>query len=635
MEYKMKCNVCGKIFCYTDKDLKENASNAGMAALEAIGGLASTLGGGTIFHTQYLTDQSNRHTDKVIDYSQCPYCHSRNLSPYTGNDKKPLNASGNLPDKSQILINATAPTESLIKRAFLFLEDGDWDSAAAYCDSCLDKDPELAKAYLGKLMAELHVHSVEELGQHGAALSRSKYYGKILRFGSEELTAQLSQISEKAKEKIKQLAEIRKRLNDPDCSVMVALNNERLMANCADGSVHICGKPLQLFPQSQWRDLRQIGLGYKDAVGLRFDGSVIACGETRSIENSVSTWEDIKSISISSYSLLGLRNDGTVQACGDDRQCAVSDWKGILQIETDSEDTFGLCDDGTVKWCGNHPNLWSCIPDVRNAKRIKCKDGRLKIIKQDGKVEWVSNGIESGTSVWANVTDVSTSIDMITGLKRDGTVVAKITNLYGESDGSAELIDWNNIVALESGDLYTVGLKEDGTVVARCSCGIHDLGATNVTDWTNIVAIKADISITLGICADGTIVYCGETPDEGFDVSNIRLFNDISDLDKNIERNRERRRVAEQAAAAKRAEEQRKAEERRKARISELEAQREKIIKELENTKGLFAFTKKKKMQTQISNIDAELNNQKNNNSIFWEVIMHEILWNGLRRDCW
>ena len=201
---------------------------------------------------------------------------------------------------------------------------------------------------------------------------------------------------------------------------------------------------------------------------------------------------------------------------------------------------------------------------------------------------------------------------MITGLKRDGTVVAKITNLYGESEGSAELIDWNNIVALESGDLYTVGLKEDGTVVARCSCGIHDLGATNVTDWTNIVAIKADISITLGICADGTIVYCGETPDEGFDVSNIRLFNDISDLDKNIERNRERRRVAEQAAAAKRAEEQRKAEERRKARISELEAQREKIIKELENTKGLFAFTKKQKMQTQISNIDAELNNPKN-----------------------
>lgn len=612
MEYRMKCNVCGKIFCYTDKDLKENASNAGMAALEAIGGLASTLGGGTIFHTQYLTDQSNRYTDKVIDYSQCPYCHSRNLSPYTGNDKKPLNALNNLPDKSQVSINTSAPTESLIKRAFLFLEDGDWNSAVAYCDSCLDKDPELAEAYLGKLMAELHVHSVEELGQHGAALSRSKYYGKILRFGNEELTAQLSQISEKAQEKIKQLAEIRKRLNDPDCSVMVVLNNKRLMANCADGSVHICGKPLPLFSQSQWHDLRQIGLGYEDAVGLRFDGTVIACGETSGIENSVSTWEDIKSISISSYTLIGLRNDGSVQACGDDRQGAVSDWKGILQIETNSLDTFGLCDDGTVKWSGTHPDLCSCIPDVRNAKRIKCIGAELAIFKQDGKVEWVSDKIEGGTSAWANVTDVSNSVDTIVGLKRDGTVVTETTNLYDESEDSAELIDWTNIVALESGNFYTVGLKEDGTVVARGACRIQDWGATNVTDWTNIVAIKADISITLGICADGTIVYCGQTPDEGFDVSNIRLFNDISDLDQNIERNRERRRVVEQAAAAKRAEAQRKAEERRKARISELEAQREKIIKELENTKGLFAFTKKQKIQTQISNIDAELNNLKN-----------------------
>lgn len=616
MEYKMKCNVCGKIFCYTDKDLKENASNAGMAALEAIGGLASTLGGGTIFHTQYLTDQSNRHTDKVIDYSQCPYCHSRNLSPYTGNDKKPLNASGNLPDKSQILINATAPTESLIKRAFLFLEDGDWDSAAAYCDSCLDKDPELAKAYLGKLMAELHVHSVEELGQHGTALklNRSKHYGKILRFGNDELKAQLLQIIEKAHEEQKQLAEIRKRLNDPDCSVMITLNNGRLMANCADGSVHICGKPLQLFPQNQWHDLRQIGLGYEDAVGLCLDGSVIACGKTNSIGINVTTWRDIKSISIDGNTLVGLGTDGSVCACGDNEcgQCDVRNWRDILQIESDSNNTFGLCNNGTIKWCGQYPNSWSYIPNVKNAVKIKRVGAGLAVFYANGKVGWVSNKIEGGTPAWTDIVDISGSAGIIAGLKRDGRVVTETNFLYDESEGSSELSDWANIVALERGTYYMVGLKEDGTVVARGTCEFRDWGATNVADWANIVAIKTGPLMTLGICADGTIVYCGEIPDEGFDVSNIRLFNDISDLDKNIERNRERRLVAEQAAAAKHAEEHRQAEERRKARISELEVQSKGLKEELENIKGLFTFTKKQKLQAQIANISAELNSLKN-----------------------
>ena len=39
----------------------------------------------------------------------------------------------------------------------MFLEDSDWKSAVEYCEKVLDLDPECAEAYLGKLMAELHV----------------------------------------------------------------------------------------------------------------------------------------------------------------------------------------------------------------------------------------------------------------------------------------------------------------------------------------------------------------------------------------------------------------------------------------------------------------------------------------------
>lgn len=43
MEYRKRCQVCGKIFCYTDKDINNNAGNAALSALSALGGLASIL----------------------------------------------------------------------------------------------------------------------------------------------------------------------------------------------------------------------------------------------------------------------------------------------------------------------------------------------------------------------------------------------------------------------------------------------------------------------------------------------------------------------------------------------------------------------------------------------------------------
>ena len=78
MEYTKKCNVCGKVFCYTDEDIRENASNSLMAGLNALGGLAS-LGGGTIFHTQHFTQQGDRYSDKVVTPATLPFAQKRRL----------------------------------------------------------------------------------------------------------------------------------------------------------------------------------------------------------------------------------------------------------------------------------------------------------------------------------------------------------------------------------------------------------------------------------------------------------------------------------------------------------------------------------------------------------------------------
>ncbi len=62
-----------------------------------------------------------------------------------------------------VVSGGNAAVEPLLKRAFMFLEDGNWQEADAYCEKVLDQDPENAQAYLGKLMAELQVHTQEGL----------------------------------------------------------------------------------------------------------------------------------------------------------------------------------------------------------------------------------------------------------------------------------------------------------------------------------------------------------------------------------------------------------------------------------------------------------------------------------------
>ena len=82
-------------------------------------------------------------------------------------------------------------TEPLLKRAFIFLEDGDFKSADEYCEKVLDINPECAEAYLGKLMAELNVKKRGKLLDCELPFDTYDNYKKIMRFGDENLKAQL------------------------------------------------------------------------------------------------------------------------------------------------------------------------------------------------------------------------------------------------------------------------------------------------------------------------------------------------------------------------------------------------------------------------------------------------------------
>ena len=90
--------------------------------------------------------------------------------------------------RESVAVNSgNANEESLLKRAFMFLEDGDWDSANEYCEKVLDIDPENARAYLGKLMAECRACRLEDLQNCEQPFDDSGNYNKVLRFADSKL----------------------------------------------------------------------------------------------------------------------------------------------------------------------------------------------------------------------------------------------------------------------------------------------------------------------------------------------------------------------------------------------------------------------------------------------------------------
>ena len=84
----------------------------------------------------------------------------------------------------------------LLERAFMFLEDGDWDKADIYCESVLDQNPKCAEAYLGKLMAEVKIRKKEDLSKAKEPLDQSDNYRKVMRFTDESLRERLSNAKE-------------------------------------------------------------------------------------------------------------------------------------------------------------------------------------------------------------------------------------------------------------------------------------------------------------------------------------------------------------------------------------------------------------------------------------------------------
>ena len=373
-------------------------------------------------------------------------------------------------------VSATADT--LLKRAFMFLEDGDWAKADEYAEKVLDIEPENGEAYLAKGMAELRVRHRNNL-KACPLVDSNETIKKVLRYGNEELRAEVNgYISTYLEAKrIKEEAERREKEEKQEAERKAREAEQR--AREAAFAV-FAEKRRQIAPV-------QCVVAANDyhTVGLKKDGTVVAVGSKDYGRCKVSDWNDIVAVSAGEEHTVGLKRDGTVVASGSKLpgQCNTEDWKGIVSVCAGSYHTVGLKKDGTVVATG-HNQFDQCN---------------------------VSN--------WEEIVAVSAGDAYTVGLKMDGSVVSVGSNKHGQR----KLSNWNNIVAISTGNAHTLGLKIDGTVVAAGSTGNERCA---VSHWNDIVAVVAGGAHSVGLKKDGTVVAVGYNDFGQSSVSDWKLFDD-------------------------------------------------------------------------------------------------------------
>lgn len=87
----------------------------------------------------------------------------------------------------------TATVDSLLKRVFMYLEDGDWNNANSYCERVLDIQPENAQAYLGKLMVGMKARKTSDLVNPKEPFDNLPNYQKAHRYADDKLKKQLEE----------------------------------------------------------------------------------------------------------------------------------------------------------------------------------------------------------------------------------------------------------------------------------------------------------------------------------------------------------------------------------------------------------------------------------------------------------
>ena len=266
---------------------------------------------------------------------------------------------------------------------------------------------------------------------------------------------------------------------------------------------------------------KSISAGGYHTVGLKSNGTVLACGNNDNGQCDVSKWKDIISISAGNCHTVGLKKDGTVVACGNNYygQCNVAKWENIIAISAGKEHTVGLQEDGTVIAIGNNVFGQCDVKKWKNIIAISAGGNHTVGLKEDDSVVAVGYNKNRQCNVqdWRGIIEISAGEYHTLGLMKNKTVIA-----IGSNDNwQCNISKREHIISISAAEDHSVGLKENGDVVAT---GINNYGQCNVDPWGNIIEVSAGLNYTIGLRKNGTVIAVGNNYYDQCDIENWKLF---------------------------------------------------------------------------------------------------------------
>ena len=551
--------------------------------------------------------------------------------------------------------------ENILQRAYMYLEDSNWGKAKEYYIQVLDRNPQCAKAFLGLAMIDLKCSSQSDFEK---AFSESGDCNSVSirranQFAEGHLHEWLESLIDKRMKTIDskeiQLKEARKR--NKQVSSFIQAHYGMIFCVTLTGNIIVPGLEYYCEPSfggftkqsiKQLCDMNNVDILRLDLGGRvairKNDGSVYynCIGDKADFhtENRWRKWTDIVDVEIvgedtaDGYQdyIYALKSDGTIEyefnsKARIEKEALVREWNNITKLRKFGYYVFGITQDG----------------------RIYTNNREIKIM--------ISN--------WYDIEDVFFTSFYGVGLKKDGTVVANFNNaiydnLYSPYEGykkdyirekDLDVTDWNSIVALVGNSEVLCGLRNDGSVLMIDPSGKYSEGR----EWTDIIQLVATPYYILGLRVDGRVVLAGERneytagiqnwedvaylcsrttttaalkkdgkllltgkhqwqleqPFAKQEIEQIKLFSDINTLEQQRaaiiaeqEQKRREERIRKEKLEEERQERDKKEREEEKKRLL---SERDYLIGERANLKGLFSGRRRKEIERRLSEIDGEL----------------------------
>ena len=386
---------------------------------------------------------------------------------------------------------AATGTAPLLKRAFMFLEDGDWNAANEYCEKVLDIDPENASAYLGKLLAYLKVKKQDALKDCAEPFDHNGNYQKVLRFASDALKAELTNCIDHI---------IQRNENARLDGIYTRAKNAMSAANTESAykaAAHLFESIRAYQNSASLADecYEKAEIARKDAIlsagKAKMTGEIISKYESAiKLFESISGWKDAdENIYACQKKIEEIKAKEEAKRLERERQVEIARKEAERIAKRNKK--IGMIATAIVCTIIAFIIVLTTviIPNNKynNAVAQYEAGNTVRAAQIFGSIPNFKDAKQRSYDLWASITTretLSTGNWNTVGLKADGTAVAVGYNYYGQCDVSG----WENIVAISAGDEHTVGLKADGTVVA---VGFNEYGQRNVSGWENI-QIPAD-----------------------------------------------------------------------------------------------------------------------------------------------